>query len=119
MSPAAFIVGAGGHLGLAIANKLKHEGYKVAVGSRKPLQKEGLIPITVDVSNTDSITKAFAEVKEKLGAAPNVVIFNGSSVRPRPPSKGLIFNRSHSRPQSLLSLCPKFQATPLRSHSPP
>ena len=80
MSPTAFILGAGGHVGLAVANKLKQEGYKVAVGSRKPLQKEGLVPITVDVSDTDSVTKAFAEVKEKLGAAPNVVIFNGSSI---------------------------------------
>ena len=82
MSPTAFILGAGGHVGLAVANKLKQEGYKVAIGSRKPLQKEGLVPITVDVSDTDSITKAFAEVKEKLGAAPNVVIFNGSSILP-------------------------------------
>jgi len=80
MSPTAFILGAGGHVGLAVANKLKQEGYKVAVGSRKPLQKEGLVPITVDVSDTDSVTKAFAEVKEKLGAAPNVVVFNGSSI---------------------------------------
>jgi len=78
MSLVAFILGAGAHVGLAVANKLKQEGYKVAVGSRKPLQQEGLVPITVDVSNTDSVTKAFAEVKEKLGSAPNVVIFNGS-----------------------------------------
>jgi len=84
MSPTAFIIGAGGHLGLTIANKLKQEGYKVAVGSRKPLQKEGLVPITVDVSNTDSITDAFAEVKQKLGSAPSVVVFNGSSIRLRP-----------------------------------
>jgi len=85
MSPAAFILGAGGHIGLAVANKLKQEGYKVAVGSRKPLQEEGLIPVTVDVSNTDSIARAFAEVKEKLGVAPNVVVFNGLSIRLRPP----------------------------------
>lgn len=85
MSPAAFILGAGGHIGLAVANKLKQEGYKVAVGSRKPLQEEGLIPVIVDVSNTDSIARAFAEVKEKLGVAPNVVVFNGLSIRLRPP----------------------------------
>ena len=84
MSPTAFIIGAGGHIGLAVANKLKQEGYKVAVGSRNPLQKEGLVPITVDVSNTDSITNAFAEVKQKLGAAPNVVVFNGSCIHPHP-----------------------------------
>ena len=85
MSPVAFILGAGGHIGLAVANKLKQEGYKVAVGSRKPLQKEGFVPIAVDVADTDSIAKAFAQVKEKLGAAPNVVIFNGSSIHLRPP----------------------------------
>ena len=88
MSPTAFIVGAGGHIGLAVANKLKQEGFKVAVGSRKPLQKEGLVPITVDVSNTDSIVKAFAEVKQKLGAAPSVVVFNGLSVLLCPLSGG-------------------------------
>jgi len=91
MSPVAFILGAGGHTGLAVANKLKQEGYKVAVGSRKPLQKEGLVPVTVDVSNTDSIANAFAQVKEKLGAAPNVVIFNGLSIRLHPPKEGTIF----------------------------
>ena len=84
MSPTAFILGAGGRVGLAVANKLKQEGYQVAVGSRKPLQKEGLFPITVDVSDTDSITKAFAEVKQKLGAAPSVVIFNGSYISLHP-----------------------------------
>ena len=78
MSSIAFILGAGAHVGLAIANKFKQEGYRVAVGSRKPLQQEGLVPITVDVSNAGSVTKAFAEVKERFGSAPNVVI-NGSS----------------------------------------
>jgi len=79
MSPIAFILGAGAHVGLAIANKFKQEEYRVAVGSRKPLQQEGLAPITVDVSNANSVAKAFAEVREKLGSAPNIVIFNGSS----------------------------------------
>jgi len=79
MSPIAFILGAGAHVGLAIANKFKQEGYRVAVGSRKPLQQKGLVPITVDVSNAGSVTKAFAEIKEKFGSAPNVIIFNGSS----------------------------------------
>jgi len=121
MSPTAFILGAGGHVGLAVANKLKQEGYKVAVGSRKPLQKEGLVPITVDVSDSDSVTKAFAEVKEKLGAAPNVVIFNGSSIC-------LTYSLSQKgadyspvlilRVQSPLLLYPKSQVTPLRSISP-
>ena len=119
MSPAAFILGAGGHVGLAVANKLKQEGYKVAVGARNPLQKEGLVPITVDVSDTDSVAKAFAEVKEKLGAAPNVVIFNGSSIRSTSPSKKIIFTCYRPRLQLPPSLYPKFQATRLRSNSPP
>ena len=107
MSPVAFIIGAGGHVGLGVANKLKQEGYKVAVGSRNPLQKEGLVPITVDVSNTDSVIKAFAEVKEKLGAAPNAVVFNGSSIRLYPLSMGPILiycgpthSRQYGSPQS-------------------
>ena len=121
MSPTAFILGAGGHVGLAVANKLKQEGYKVAVGARKPLQQEGLVPITVDASDTDSIAKAFAEVKEKLGAAPNVVVFNGSSARIHPLSEGARTHLSSSFlvMQSLVSLCPKSQATSLPSNSPP
>lgn len=119
MSPAAFILGAGGHVGLAVANKLKQEGYKVAVGARNPLQKEGLVPITVDVSDTDSVTKAFAEVKEKLGAAPNVVVFNGSSIRSTPPPKKIIFTCYRPRLQLPPLLYPKYQATRLRSNYPP
>ena len=88
MYPVAFIIGAGGHIGLAVANKLKQEGYNVAVGSRDPLQKDGLVPITVDVSNTDSIANAFAEVKERFGAAPSVVVFNGWAILVCPPSTG-------------------------------
>jgi len=76
MSLVAFILGAGTHVGLVVANRFKQKGYRVAIESRKPIQ-EGLVAINVDVSNTDSITKAFAEVKEKLGFAPNVIIFNG------------------------------------------
>ena len=111
MSPTAFIVGAGGHVGLAVANKLKQEGYKVAVGSRKPLQKEGLVPIIVDVSDTDSITKAFAEVKEKLGAAPNVVVFNGSFIHLHPSSKGAHIHAQSSFTVAALVL-PKVQGDP-------
>jgi len=80
MTPVAFILGAGRHVGLAVAIKLKQEGYKVAIGSRNPIEKEGLVPITVDVTDTDSISRAFAEVKEKLGSAPNAVIFNGQFI---------------------------------------
>lgn len=80
MTPVAFIIGAGRHVGLAVATKLKQEGYKVAIGSRNPLEKDGLVPIAVDVTDTDSISRAFDEVKEKLGSAPNVVVFNGQFI---------------------------------------
>ena len=119
MSPTAFIIGAGGHIGLAVANKLKQEGYKVAVGSRKPLQKEGLVPITVDVSDTDSIANAFAEVKQKLGASPSVVVFNGPSIRFHPPSDWLVFNFYRYHLQSPLWPSQKSQEILLLSNSPP
>ena len=117
MSPTAFIIGAGGHTGLAVANKLKQEGYKVAVGSRNPLQKDGLVPVTVDASKTDSITNAFAEVKQKLGAAPSVVVFNGSSIRLHPQT-GLIFTCYRSHLQSPIWPSQRFQETSQRSNSP-
>jgi NAD(P)-dependent dehydrogenase (short-subunit alcohol dehydrogenase family) len=83
--PIAFIIGAGPGVGMATARLLASQGYKVAVGSRKPdveaTQKEGLFPVTIDISKHETISKAFDEVERGLGGSAIVVIFNGKSPR--------------------------------------
>ncbi|KAJ7657885.1 hypothetical protein DFH06DRAFT_1409011 [Mycena polygramma] len=78
----AFIIGAGKNIGENTAAALKAKGYKVAVGSRKPVidqvKKDGYFPVVVDAQSVESVQKAFAEVNKELGP-PNVVIFNAAS----------------------------------------
>jgi NAD(P)-dependent dehydrogenase (short-subunit alcohol dehydrogenase family) len=83
MAPKTIIVlGAGPGIGYSVAKKFKAEGYEVAVGSRKPdadkAKAEGFLPITVDLTDLQSVEAAFALVNEKFGA-PNVVVYNGIS----------------------------------------
>ncbi len=77
----AFIIGAGSHIGAAVAAKLHDQGYKVALGNRHPAEyenKAGYLHVQVDASSRESIEAAFATVTETLGAV-NVVVFNGAS----------------------------------------
>jgi NAD(P)-dependent dehydrogenase (short-subunit alcohol dehydrogenase family) len=80
MSPVAFIIGTGSNFGSAVARRFLEEGYKVAVGSRKPdvdaIRKIGLLPVQVDASDQETIISAFAAVEKELGPV-NVVIYNG------------------------------------------
>ncbi|KAI3621458.1 short chain type [Moniliophthora roreri] len=77
----AFILGAGSNVGRSVALKLKEQSYAVAVGSRNPdkesAKKDGFFPVTLDITNQESIIKAFETVKKELGA-PNVVIYNAA-----------------------------------------
>jgi len=81
----ALILGAGENVGKAVALKLHHEGFKVAVASRSqsdPTEGKAL-PLRVDVTKEGDIISAFQEVKKSFGASPNVVIYNvGVLVRP-------------------------------------
>jgi short-subunit dehydrogenase len=81
MHPVAFIIGAGSNVGFTVARRFLKEGYKVAVGSRKPdvddAHKIGFVPVTIDVSEQATITAAFTEVEKELGPA-NVVVYNGT-----------------------------------------
>lgn len=80
MSQVLFILGAGPRIGWAVAGKFKDEGYKVAVGSRNPnierATSDGFLPVSVDVTKSESVELAFGKVKEELGI-PNVVVYNG------------------------------------------
>lgn len=79
-SPIAFIIGAGSNVGKSVAEMLLKNGYKVALGSRKldqNVDKDGFLPVTVDVTKPETIASAFKTVEEKLGAPASVVVYNG------------------------------------------
>lgn len=87
MSPIAFIIGAGPHIGAAVGTILKQNGYRIALGSRNPKTdketEEGSYPVKVDASSSESIQAAFRTVNAELGP-PNVVIYNAASFIPLP-----------------------------------
>ncbi|KAJ3513691.1 hypothetical protein NLJ89_g2807 [Agrocybe chaxingu] len=76
----AFILGAGSHIGAALAAHLRKNGYRVALGSRNPKpdtsEDEGYFHVKVDVESRVSIESAFEAVVSKLGPV-NAVIYNG------------------------------------------
>lgn len=80
-----FIIGAGANVGRSVALRFKREGYRVAVGSRSPnvdgARKDGLFPVTLDVSQEASIGEAFKAVEKEFGAPPNVVVYNREFVQ--------------------------------------
>ena len=79
-SPTLLIFGAGPNTGVALANKFRSNGYKVAIVARSP--KPDLAAavdqvITADLSSSPSSTvkDIFDQVTTSLGA-PNVVVYN-------------------------------------------
>ncbi|CAA7262131.1 unnamed protein product [Cyclocybe aegerita] len=79
----AFILGAGNHIGAALAAHLHKNGYRVALGSRNPKsdasEDEGYFHVKVDIESRESIESAFEAVVSKLGPV-NAVIYNAASV---------------------------------------
>ncbi|KAF9071807.1 hypothetical protein BDP27DRAFT_1418628 [Rhodocollybia butyracea] len=89
----ALIIGSGPNVGAHVAQKLKTEGYRVAVGSRNPdseaFERQGLLPVPVDGTDSKSIKDAFKLVRDHLGE-PNVVVYNLSLyVPPKSPNDPL------------------------------
>jgi len=77
----AFILGAGTHIGSAVAAQLRDNGYRVALGSRNPKStddedNDAYFAVKVDVQSRESIEEAFDTVVHRLGPV-NVVIYNG------------------------------------------
>ncbi len=62
----AFVTGGNRGIGLATAVRLREEGWTVVVGSRSGEAPEGLASVQVDVSDADSIDRAFTEVEERF-----------------------------------------------------
>jgi NAD(P)-dependent dehydrogenase (short-subunit alcohol dehydrogenase family) len=99
----AFILGAGTHIGAAVAGQLREKGYRVALGSRNPKptsDSDAYFNVKVDVQRRESIEEAFDTVVQKLGPI-NVVIYNGMSLFLLVKYK---LRRAHAIYQLLLSL---------------
>ncbi len=65
----ALVTGGNRGIGLAIAKRLSSAGHQVAITSRSGTAEgaEGLLVVTCDVTDTDSVNAAVDEVEEKLG----------------------------------------------------
>ncbi|KZV92919.1 NAD(P)-binding protein [Exidia glandulosa HHB12029] len=85
MAPVAFVIGAGPKVGRGVSRMLKSKGYNVAVGARTPSKsvtwaaEDGVHPVSVDVTKTETITAAFAEVDKKYGP-PSIVVYNPGAI---------------------------------------
>ena len=78
----AFILGAGTHIGSAVAAHLRENGYRVALDNRNPkptTDDDTYFSVKVDVQSRESIKQAFDTVVHKRGPV-NVVIYNGMSL---------------------------------------
>ena len=71
----ALVTGGNRGIGLAIAQKLKSLDYTVVVTYRSGSAPDGLHGVVMDVSDTESVTKAFAEIEEKFGTV-DVLVAN-------------------------------------------
>lgn len=90
------VVGVGPGLGLAIARRFGREGFRVAMlarridalkGWQEELAAAGITaePFAADAADTGSLTRAFAEVRERLGD-PAVLVYNAAVMQRGLPS---------------------------------
>lgn len=80
----ALILGAGSNVGQSLASAFSQAGYKVALVSRsiQESSSDKQIQIPADLSKPDNVPSIFESVRQKLGADPNVVIYNAASLTP-------------------------------------
>lgn len=80
----ALILGAGANVGQALSKTFSQAGYKVALVSRsaKESASDKQISIAADLTKPESIPSIFASVRQKLGADPNIVIYNAATLTP-------------------------------------
>ncbi|UKZ90239.1 uncharacterized protein TrAFT101_005266 [Trichoderma asperellum] len=80
----ALILGAGSNIGQALSSAFSQAGYKVALVSRsiKESSSDKQLQIPADLSKPDTVPSIFESVRQKLGADPNVVIYNAAALTP-------------------------------------
>ena len=73
MSSLALVTGGNRGIGLAIAQSLKNSGFDVVVTHRSGLAPEGFKSVIMDVTNTQSVDRAFDEIEKEWGLVEIVV----------------------------------------------
>lgn len=74
------ILGAGPNIGAAVGRIFGQNGYKVALAARRVTDgssPDGSLNVQVDLSQPESVSKAFEKVTSALGP-PGVVVYNGT-----------------------------------------
>lgn len=83
MSLSAVIIGAGPAVGRHVGDKLLKEGWKVALGNRKPdvaaAKADGFHAFSIDITASDGVLPALEGAAKELGSPANVVIYNGKT----------------------------------------
>lgn len=120
MTLTALILGAGPGVGHTVAAKLISADYAVAAASRNPdltiAQTIGFHALKADLAQPDTIPALFSRAQEALGAAPNVVIYNGN--RYTPPHEQLNLNDEQKFQHGLLRPCLIRRTSSLESPRP-
>ncbi|MGN2637344.1 3-oxoacyl-ACP reductase FabG1 [Nocardia takedensis] len=78
-SRSVLVTGGNRGIGLAVAQRLLADGHKVAVTHRGSGAPEGMLGVKCDVTDTDSVEQAFAEVEQKQGPV-EVLVANAGIV---------------------------------------
>ena len=82
-SPVIFIIGGGPRIGLSVARAFRDKGYTAVTASRKVDASRdpslGIHSVTCDVTSTESLTKAFDQVRQEHGV-PDVVVYNAAAL---------------------------------------
>lgn len=73
VSRSVLVTGGNRGIGLAVARRLAADGHKVAVTHRGSGAPDGLFGVVCDVTDTESVDRAFAEVAEHQGPVEVVV----------------------------------------------
>jgi 3-oxoacyl-[acyl-carrier protein] reductase len=87
----ALVTGGNRGIGLAIARRLEQDGYRVAVTYRSSDAPAGLFGVKCDVTSSDDVDRAFAEVTEHFGESVGVLVSNAGMTR-----DGLLLRMSES-----------------------
>ena len=68
MGGCALVTGGNRGIGLAVAQRLRQDGWTVVVGSRSGAAPDGLEAVTLDVADPASIEAAFVDIEERHGS---------------------------------------------------
>lgn len=79
-SPLALVTGGNRGIGLAIAHSLAKAGHRVVVTYRTGDAPAGLLAVKMDVTSTESVEAAFAEIESTWGT-PEIIVANAGMTK--------------------------------------